>query len=51
MKIINITDIQNDKQYLLRLHFLYVFISYIFVFQFLRFNNKYLLLITADIDS
>ncbi len=31
MKVINITDIQNGKQALLRLRFIYLRFSYIFV--------------------
>ncbi len=51
MKVINVTDIQNGKQVLLHLHFVYLHLSHISLFRFLRLNNEYVLLIAADIDS
>ncbi len=50
-KIINLTDIQNGKQALLCLHFVYLRLSLISLFRFLLLNDEYLLLIPADIDS
>ncbi len=51
MKVINVTDIQNGKQALLRLRFVYLRLPRISLFWFLRLNNEYLLLIAADIDG
>ncbi len=51
MKVINITDIQNGKQALLNLCFVYLNLSRISLVWFLLLNDKYLLLIAADIDS
>ncbi len=50
-KVINITDIQNGKQVLLCLCLVYLCKSRISFFRFLLLNNKYILLIAADIDS
>ena len=51
IKVINVTDIQNDKQALLYLHFIYLHLSRISLFRFLLLNDEYILLIAADIDS
>ncbi len=51
MKVINVTDIQNGKQALLCLRFVYLRKSRISLFRFLFLNDDYLLLIAADIDS
>ncbi len=51
MKVINITDIQIVKQALLGLRFVYLRLSCISLFRFLRLNDEYLLLIAADTDS
>ncbi len=47
----NITDIQNGKQALLGLHFVYMCKSRLTLFRFLLLNDEYILLIAADIDS
>ncbi len=48
IKVINITNIQNGKQVLLCLRFVYLrYLS----FWFLLLNDEYLLLIAADIDG
>ncbi len=51
-KVINIdlTDIQNSKQALLCLRFVYLHI-YVSLFRFLFLNDEYKLLIATDIDS
>ncbi len=51
MKVINVTDIQNGKQALLCLRFVYLRLSCISLFWFLCLNYGYLLLIAADIDG
>ncbi len=51
IKVINITNIQNGKQALLCLRFVYLHLSHISLFQFLLLNDDYLLLIAADIDN
>ncbi len=52
-KVNNTTDIQNGKQALLCLHFVYLHISHIglSLFWFLLLNDEYILLIAANIDS
>ncbi len=50
-KVINVTDIQNGKQALLWLRFIYLRLSHISLFRILLLNDKYILLIAADIDS
>ncbi len=47
-KVTNITDIQNGKQVLLCLHFIYLRIS---LFRIPILNDEYVVLMTADIDS
>ncbi len=49
--VINVTDIQNGKQALLCLCFIYLRLSRISFFQFLLLNDEYILLIAAEIDS
>ncbi len=51
IKVIKVTDIQNVKQVLLCLHFVYLHFSCISLFRFLLLNDEYILLIAADIDS
>ncbi len=51
IKVINITDIQNGKQALNCLRFVYLRLSHISLFRFLILNDEYILLIAADIDS
>ncbi len=50
IKVINVTDIQNGKQALLCLHFVYLYLSRKSLFRFLLLNDEYILLIAADID-
>ncbi len=47
-KVNNITDIQNAKQALLCLCFVYLCISRISLFGFLLLNAEYILLIASD---
>ncbi len=51
IKAINVTDIQNGKQTLICLRFVYLRLSRISLFWFLLLNDEYILLIAADIDS
>ncbi len=51
MKVINVADIQNDKQALVCLHFIFLRLSCMSLFWFLLLKDKYLQLIVADIDS
>ncbi len=51
IKVINVTDIQNGKQALLCLRFVYLRLSCISLFLFLLLNDEYILLIAAEIDS
>ncbi len=50
IKVINVTDIQNGKQALLCLHFVYLRLSCIFLFRFLLLNDEYIILIAAEIS-
>ncbi len=51
IKVINVTDIENGKQALLCLRFVYLRLSRISLFRFLLLNDEYILLIAAEIDS
>ncbi len=51
IKVINVTDIQNGKQALICLRFVYLRLCRISLFLFLLLNDKYILLIAAEIDS
>ncbi len=51
IQVINVTDIQNGKQALLCLRFVYLRLSCISLFRSLLLNDEYMLLIAADIDS
>ncbi len=42
IKVINVTDIPNGKQVLLCLHFVYLRLSRISLFQFLLLNDEYI---------
>ncbi len=51
IKVINVTDIQKGKLALICLRFVYLRLSCISLFWFLFLNEKYILLIAADIDT